>query len=371
MKRDWKNWIRQKLQEAFLTAVRAALNDQKAARRAEAVREKFPGMPRDMLAEILIKRAVRKTMAEGAATGAVITAAEAAAASPVPEGGQRPAAGYIIAAALAADVSFTTKIQMQLLLEIGEVYDCPFRKDDEDDVWQIFKAALGIKGTERASIYGRFVFTEAAEKQFRRFLRSGIRRAAQEFVRKVAGKEVAKYVSEKVLMNLIPVANAFISAAFNRWVTRRVGKWARVKAKIRASTFGSLEHLNTVHHEVAILSLPVIYVVGRTMPGETTDNILSLYAQTSNRLELTDRDIEQIERLIDSENPEDSLLEQLRSVTSQIARTHLLNIGITAAAASRLNFNETQHTCLQRLSNALGENYSREDLKRKIAHLYT
>jgi hypothetical protein len=47
--------------------------------------------------------------------------------------------------------------------------------------WLIFKAALGIKGTERVGGYGRFIVTEIAEKQFRAFLRDqGRRRAAQE-----------------------------------------------------------------------------------------------------------------------------------------------------------------------------------------------
>lgn len=123
---------------------------------------------------------------------------------------------------------------MQLLLEIGEIYECPFRRDDEDDVWLIFKAALGIKGTERAGAYGRFIFTEAAEKQFRHFLRNeGRRRAAQEALRRIAGKEVAQYLSEKALLGLIGVFNIAFGAWFNRWVTRNVGKWAKVKAKIR------------------------------------------------------------------------------------------------------------------------------------------
>ncbi|PYJ46405.1 MAG: hypothetical protein DME50_17530 [Verrucomicrobia bacterium] len=36
MKNDDKHWIREKLQEAFLTAVRSCLNDEKAAAKAAA-----------------------------------------------------------------------------------------------------------------------------------------------------------------------------------------------------------------------------------------------------------------------------------------------------------------------------------------------
>src|SRR6266705_4743452 len=140
MKDEEKGWIKKRLQEAFFTAVRACLNEHKAAQRAASVREKYPGMPQDVLAKILIDRAVRKTMIEGAANGGAITAAEAVIAVPAPEAGQRVLAISGIAALMAGDVAYATKIQMQLLLEIGEIYRCPFSKDDEDDVWLIFKA---------------------------------------------------------------------------------------------------------------------------------------------------------------------------------------------------------------------------------------
>lgn len=89
MKDDDKNWIQAKLEEAFLTAIRSCLNEEKAAKKASGVREKFPGMPKDALAQILTKRAVRKTMIEGALNGGLVTAAEVVVVAPLPEAGQR------------------------------------------------------------------------------------------------------------------------------------------------------------------------------------------------------------------------------------------------------------------------------------------
>lgn len=365
MKDDDKNWIRDKLHEAFLAAVRSCLNEENAAEKVAAVREKFPGMPKDALTNILTKRAVRKTMIEGAANGGVITAAEAVVAAPAPEAGQRVLAIAGIGTLLAADVAFTTKVQMQLLLEIGQLYECPFSKDDEDDVWLIFKTSLGIKGTERVGLYGRFVFTETAKKQFRSFLRSGARRVAQEAVKKIAGKEVAKFLSERVLMRLIPIANAAIGALFNRWVMRRVGKWAKVKAKIRASTFGSIDQIKAADRKAAMLALPIIFLVG-TANGEATDNIFTLYSQSNNRLELSEEEIGEIETIFDGENFETILHDRLHSLQSTEAKVQLLNIGITAGAASFLEFDSKQHACLLRLGEALALHYSRQQLEQKI-----
>jgi hypothetical protein len=343
------------------------LNEEKASKKVSALRDKFPGMPKDALAKILTKQAIRKTMIEGAATGGAITAAEAVIAVPVPEGGQRVGAIAGIVALLATDVAYTTTIQMQLLLEIGELYDCPFSKNDEDDVWLIFMTALGVKGTERVGFYGRFIFTETAKKQFRSFLRTGARQATQEAVRRIAGKEIAKYVSEKALMRLIPVANAAISAWFNRWVTGRVGKWAKVRAKIRASTFQSIDRIKAAEREATILTLPIIFFTG-TGNGEVTDNIITLYSQATARLELSEAEIEKVEKILDAESLEASLNEPLRRLRSSTAKVEILSVGITAAAASRLTFNAEQHSCLMGISETLGLSYSREQLEEKIAY---
>jgi hypothetical protein len=79
---------------------------------------------------------------------------------------------------------------MQLMLAMAALYDCPLDPDDEDDAYVIFKAALGLKGTERVGSYGRFIFAETARKQFRKLLRTGVRRAVQDFVVKAAGPRI-------------------------------------------------------------------------------------------------------------------------------------------------------------------------------------
>ena len=44
MMREARKWIQQKLEEAFLLAMRAALNDKRAARKAAAIRAKLPAV---------------------------------------------------------------------------------------------------------------------------------------------------------------------------------------------------------------------------------------------------------------------------------------------------------------------------------------
>ncbi len=86
---------------------------------------------------------------------------------------------------------------MQLLLSIAELYGCPFEPDDEEDVWTVFKAALGLKGIERVGSYGRFAATELARKQVRKVLRNGLRKSIQDRVIKLAGPTIGRYLAKK------------------------------------------------------------------------------------------------------------------------------------------------------------------------------
>jgi len=368
MNPDDENWFRRKIEEAVFAAVQALLDADQAAERADAVRRKHPGMPKDALAHILIDRATRKAMVEGALSGAAITVAEIPLAAPVPEPGQKALAISGISALIVGDIGFTTKVQMQLLLEIGELYECPFSKDDEDDVWLIFKAALGAEGTERIGGYGRFVFDQTARKQFRRLLRThGIRRTAQKIVQKVAGKEVAKRISEKALMRLIWAANIFLGAWFNRRATKAIGKWAKVKAKVRASFFTEIDSIKANDRASAVLALPLVFWVG-TADDTLVDNTITLYAQATRRLSLTPEELEVVEKLVDREDLAEAIELRLRNVP-ELVRREFLAISVTSAAAARLEIVEAQHQALITISQALGQTYARKDLEEKIGYL--
>ena len=344
------------------------LNADKAAERADAVRRKHHGMPKDALAQILIDRAARKTMVEGALSGAAITAAEIPLAVPIPEPAHKALAISAIGTLIVGDIGFTTKVQMQLLLEIGELYECPFSKDDEDDVWLVFKAALGVKGTERIGSYGRFVFDAAARKQFRRLLRAhGIRRTAQKIVMKVAGKEVAKRISEKALMRLIGGLNIFLGAWFNRRATKAVGKWAKVKAKVRASVFTELDRIKANDRASAVLVLPLVFWVG-TADDTLVDNTITLYAQTARRLMMTPDELEEVEKIVDREDLAEVIESRLRDVPASV-RQDFLALAVTSAAAARLEIVEAHHQALMRISQALGHPYARKDLQERISFL--
>jgi len=346
-----KKQLLEKLQETLLNTVRRGMNAPSAGEAVRKAQMRYPDLPPDAMSRVLIKRATRLTVAEGVANGGGISACEAVIAAPAPPTGHRPAAVAGIIALLSADMAFTTKIQLQLVLEHGVLYGCPFDPENEEDVWLVFKAALGLKGTEKVAGYAQFIFNETARKQFRQLLRTGGARAAvQKLVTKVAGTRVAKLLSEKYLMRLIPLLNMAIAAGFNRHVTKGVGKWARVRAKTRACAFKPIDEIKASYPELRKWVLPIIFVV-TTADNQLTDNGLTLYAQSADRLCLSETDREFVAKTNDSQDVEELLRQAMKQGNTDEERRLLLEIAINSAAID-LSANADTLQCVEKLALA-------------------
>jgi len=367
LQRGLRNRIRKRVEDTVYKVVRANLNEKRTAEIVAKLKKKYQGLPQDALAGILIKRAVRKTTVEGTANGGAITALEVVLVAPSPEPGTKAAAAAGIVALISGDVTYTTRIQIQLLLDLAHLYDCPFDVDDEEDVWLIFKAALGLKGAERVAAYGRFIFYQAAKKQFRKLLRTGIRKAVQERVIKIAGRQVARYLGEKSLMRLVPVANAAIGGAFNNRVTKSVGKWAKVKAKVRSSTLKQLKKLKSGASDDRIWILPIIFHVG-TADDKLTDNILTLYAHTMKNLELSEEEKTRVEELNEDEQLRDALKQALPKISNKKTKEALFDVALTTAAVN-LKATDEHHKCLREVGGFLGIKYQKSLLSKRVQEL--
>ncbi len=360
-----KKRIVELVQKQFLKLVRIGLNDKKAYERVNKLKRKCTGLPNDALCDILIRRAKRKTTSEGVASGAIITGCEAT--IPATGGGSSAPALAAVTGFVLVDVTYTTNIQMKLITDIAQLYECPFSRENEEDVWLIFKCALGLKGTEKVGGYVRFVFTETARKQFRKLLRTGIRRALQKEITKIAGQRIGRYLGEKYVLRLIPVANAFLGGYFNNTITKSVGKWAKVKAKVRSSAFRQIDLLNELNTKERHLILPLIFAVG-TIDDKITDNILSLYVQSQERLNLSEEQIRIVEELVNEELLDDRLKSVFSSIQNEDAKCAFLDIAIISAAVN-ITPTEKQIEYLVEIANWLGSKFERKKLEDKVKYL--
>lgn len=365
-----KERVKQKILDTvhntLFSVVKKSLDQDNAKKRVMKVREKYKGLPNDVVSGILIKYAVRKTTIEGGSNSVAISGCEGLIAAPVPDAAHKIAAGTGVITFITTDVAYTTKVQMQLLLEIAELYDCPYDNNDEDDVWLIFKAALGLKGVERTTVYGRFIFNEAAKKQFRRLLRTGIRKSLQDRVGKIAGRQVARYLGEKYILRLIPILNIAIGAEINHKITKQVGKYAKVKAKIRSSLFNSLKKIEFEDATFLKWTLPIIFYIG-TIDDKLTDNHLMVYSQVNNRINLNKNEEKFILNIINDEKIEELLFDNLSNIKNENIKKSLFDISLSCAAVN-LKFSNNINIILQEISKVLGNKYSKKDLKNKIKY---
>ncbi len=345
--------------------VKSLLNDNKAKARAEKFKNKYSGLPSDAIADRLILNACRKTKWEGAGNGGAITGLEALLVNPEPT--SKPAVIGGIVGLLLSDIGYTTKIQIQLMLEIGALYGAPYNSLDEEDVWIVFKAALGSSGAEKVGGYLRFIYTEAAKKQFRKLLRSGLRRSIQNQVLKIAGKQVAKLLSEKAVMRLIPILNAAIGYYFNNIITKKIGKWAKVKSKIRVSAFSKIFDLDKIDKNSKKWVLPIIYSVG-TADDKISENLLALYSQSSARLALTPEQDADVVNMIDRDDFDKILESGLKEITKKEVRKILFDIALTAASIN-LSPTKEHEDRLKEVGKDLSIIFNKKDLKARVKYL--
>lgn len=363
-KKGLRHRIRSGVKIKVLEVVSNGMDEKKIAEQVAKLRREFKTLPNDALVRILIKRAVRKTTLEGMADGAAITVLEGVIAAPNPEPASKAAAVAGIVALISGDVAYTTRVQMQLLLEIAQIYDCPYAKGSEEDVWLIFRAALGMRGVERMSPHIRYIFVETAKKQFRKLLRTGIRKALQDRVVKLAGRQVGKYLSEKALMRLVPVVNVAIGGAINNRVTKSVGKWAKVKAIVRSSTLNQLRDLDSGTSDDRIWILPIIFQVG-TADDKLTDNTLTHYAHTLKNLALTDEEMVRVTELNEDDKLSSIFKQELPEISNKKMKDVLFDVALTAAAVN-LKETDMHHECLRELGGFLGIKYKKSLLTEKI-----
>ena len=160
--------------------------------------------------------------------------------------------------------------------------------------------------------------------------------------------------------------NAAIGYAFNNSTTKAVGKWSKVKAKVRSSAFQQVMRIKKEQPEALIWVLPVIFYVG-TADDKLSDNVLTLYSQTNNRLGLNEEQQRRVEALIGNEELTQNFAESLPRIASENARKALYDVALTTAAIN-LSPQSQQH-CLPQLAKYLNVEYVEAELNEKVRYL--
>lgn len=211
--------------------------------------KKYPGLPKDIIAERYIAQQARMAALAGAFSAAVISAAAVGSAALGLSGAGSPVLAITIPvgiAAFAAEVSYTVRLQTRTAYDLCNLYGLPVDPDDPEDVQEIFAMGMGIKAGELTGNALQRLAPGIAMQQARGFMRAGlIRRKFQDWASKSLSREIARrYLSEKFLLNaVVPWISIILAGGWNYYFTKGLGR--TVQARVRGRGMG-IEYLRDI-----------------------------------------------------------------------------------------------------------------------------
>jgi len=211
--------------------------------------KKYPGLPKDIIAERYIAQQARMAALAGAASATVISASALGSAALVSSAIGVPALAITIPvgiAAFAAEIGYTVRLQTRTAYDLCNLYGLSVDPDDPEDVQEIFAMGMGIKAGELTGNALQRLAPGVAMQQARGFMRTGlIRKRFQDWASKSLSREIARrYLSEKILLNaVVPLISILLAAGWNYYFTKGLGR--TVQARVRGRGMG-IEYIHDI-----------------------------------------------------------------------------------------------------------------------------
>jgi len=210
--------------------------------------KKYPGLPKDIIAERYIVQQARVVALAGAASATVVSAAAIGSAALASSIVGVPGLAITIPigiAAFAAEIGYTVRLQIRTAYDLCNLYGLSVNPDDPEDVQEIFAMGMGIKAGELTGNALQRLAPGVAMQQTRSFMRTGIRRKFQDWASKSLSREIARrYLSEKFLLNaVIPGISIILAAGWNYYFTKGLGR--TVQARVRGRGMG-IEYIHDI-----------------------------------------------------------------------------------------------------------------------------
>jgi hypothetical protein len=203
--------------------------------------KKYPGLPKDVIAEKYIAQQAWISALAGAASATVISAATIGSFALASSVVAFPGLAIAIPVGLAVfgvEIGYTVKLQIRAAYDLCNLYGLSVNADDPEDVQEIFALGMGIKAGELTGNAFQRLAPGVAMQQTRKFMRTGIRRKFQNWASKNLSREIARrYLTEKILLNaIVPGISIILAAGWNYFFTKRLGR--TVQARVRGRGMG-------------------------------------------------------------------------------------------------------------------------------------
>jgi tellurite resistance protein len=248
--------------------------------RAAYFLKKYPGLPKDEIADTLISVATRYAAIVGAVTG---TAATAGVIAGLPSGGASLA---IMAGAIGAEMVGLAVLQMKLVLDMSVIYDLQLDSDDPEDMLMVFGYALGVAPAEAI---GHGLGKAGVAFTSRRATLSAMQKFGQRLGLRVLQRTILKYAA--------PVASAGIGSVYNYVATKSLGEIAKRHLRNRGKVTDELREVISKRH-LYDLTFPAAAMFMAQADGTMSAKEMELYRAMLTRMSFDEHAPEDFARLV-------------------------------------------------------------------------
>lgn len=240
--------------------------------------QKYPGLPKDIIAERYIEQQARMAALAGAASASVISASVTSSIVAVPSAAITIPVGI---AAFAAELSYTVKLQIRTAYDLCNLYGLSVDPDDPEDVQEIFAMGMGIKAGEWTGNALQRLAPGIAMQQARGFMRAGlIRRKFQDWASKSLSRAFARrYLTEKILLTaVVPGISIILAGGWNYYFTKGLAR--TVQSRVRGRGMG-IEYIREI--QIPVQARPELLLASalKIMKADprTSENELAAYRE--------------------------------------------------------------------------------------------
>lgn len=280
--------------------------------RATYFQKKYPGLPPDVIADILTSVTVRYATIAGAIAGGAATANEIAAIS---------SAGLTVplfVGTIGAEMLYLSNIQMRLVLDMSVLYDLQLDTEDPEDILLIFGYALGVVPTDVLGKGLQF----AARAGTTSTIKTVFNKATLEALKRFGKKLGIKILQRNIIKYAVPVASAAVGSSYNYLTTKSVGQIAKVHFKNRGKATDELRAVISKQN-IYDLAIPAAAMFMAQVDGNVSSKEKELYRAMLSRMSFEEHTPADFNRLVSEEH---SILDAVWQIEDAELRKALIEL---------------------------------------------
>ena len=280
--------------------------------RAEYFQKKYPGLPPDEVADILIGVTVKYATIAGGVAGAAVTANQIAALSTA------GATVALMAGSIGAEMIYLARIQMRLVLDIAVLYDLQLNADDPEDILMVFGYAIGVVPTELAGKGLQKAAAVGTQQAIKKYVSKGTLKTIQTF-----GKRIGmKILQRSIIKYAVPIVSSAVGSTYNYYTTKTIGQISKAHLKNRGKVTEELRSLISRRNKYHIV-FPAAVLFMAHADGKYVAKEKEFYMAVLSRLNLDEYEQEEFQKLLASQ---ENILEAILEIEETAIRENLLKV---------------------------------------------